>query len=164
MARLVYLPSICAESWQLWTVAGDGSCLRDYRFSPTKEIRQHSTGEIESMLEMPENYWETAPHITYMKSEFWREQISFKNEGLGLDPIEELMEGDGGHRLQSLFASRIKALLTEYQPNELAGFIAEWIKGFSHVVERDQFNHWDNSDASDRRDIEDGSSVSNHLN
>ncbi|WP_166831560.1 hypothetical protein [Thalassoroseus pseudoceratinae] len=156
MARLVYLQDVCPDSWQLWTVSGEGSCLRDYRFSPTKEERELSTSDIETMLTKPEHFWEMAPHISYKDTEFWREQISLKNASMSLAPIDDVTEGDGGHRLQSLFASRVKSLLTTGESNELTQFVVEWIEGFSHVVEREQFNHWDNTDATQHRNIEDG--------
>ena len=158
MARLVYLPSVCDKSWLLWTVAGQGSCLRDYRFSPLDEKRQHSTADIQAMLNMPGHYWEMARNETYKNGDFWREEISFKNQSMSLDPITNVMEGANGHRLQSLFSSRIKPLLADGPSHELERFIGKWISGFSHVVERDQFNHWDNSDASEYQNINYGSS------
>lgn len=156
MARLVFLPSICHDSWQLWTVSGEGSCLRDYRFSPTNKNRQLSTSEIEARLLEPGHFWEMAQHKSYKDTEFWREQISFKNASMSLAPIDNVTEGDGGHRLQSLFESRIKPFLSNGQIDQLTLFIGEWINGFSHVVEREQFNHWDNTDATGYRNVEDG--------
>lgn len=156
MARLVYLRDVCPDSWQLWTVSGEGSCLRDYRFSPTKEERKLSTRDIETMLTKQNHFWEMAPHISYKDTEFWREHISLKNASMSLATIDDVTEGDGGHRLQSLFASRIKSLLTTGESNELTQFVGEWVEGFSHVVEREQFNHWDNTDATQLRNIEDG--------
>jgi len=157
MARLVYLPSVCSDSWQLWTVRGDGSCLRDYRYNPPAENRGLSTSEIELMLEEPGHFWEMVPEKTYQNYRFWQEQISFKNVSMSLAPIDDVIQGETRHRLQDLFVEEIKEGLSTGQQDRLAMSIRRWLTGFAHVVvERDQFNHWDNTDATGYRGINDG--------
>ena len=145
MARLVYLPDVEADTWMMWTTSGQGSCLRDYRVAPRKEVRTFSTADIEAMLTRPDHFWEMAPHVSYKDDEFWQEQISFKNVESGLPPIDQVGEGDGRHKLLSLFTSQISPLLCEDRSEELRTTVARWIDGFKSVVERDQFNHFDNS-------------------
>lgn len=129
----------------LWTTSGEGSCLRDYRVAPTKEIRNFSRASIEAMIETPGHFWEMASHRTYKDTAFWRDQISFKNTESGLATIDLVNEGTTPQKLLSLFINQVSPLLTDERCDELPALVARWIDGFKAVVEREQFNHFDNS-------------------
>lgn len=153
MARLVFLPSFQPDTWLLWTVRGDGSCLRDFRFAPTKEERGFSTTQIESMLCQPGHYWEMGDGTKkHSDVDHWREQISFKNIEAGVSPIGEVADAGTGHRLLSLFVSQVAPLLNPDRLEELRVVINRWLDGFRHVVEKEQFNHWDNTDSTSASD------------
>lgn len=150
MARLVYLPSVEPASWLLWTTRGVGSCLRDFRVSPTREMRDRTTGEIEALLTAPGHYWEMAEEVSYKDDAFWRERISLKNVESGLPAVTAALATGGKQRLLSMFTAEVTPLLSENRAADLAAAVRRWADGFTHVVDKVQFNHWDNSDATGR--------------
>src|SRR5262249_16346722 len=135
----------------LWTIRGDGSCLRDYRFNPTKEKRDRSSDEINRLLDAPGHFWEMAEDISYKDSAFWREQISLKNVEMGLPSITSVEAAGGKQRLLTVVISDVVPLIDKNEASDLKSTIRRWVDGFAKIVNKEQFNHWDNSDATASR-------------
>jgi hypothetical protein len=99
------------------------------------------------MLTAPGHFWEMAPNVSYKEVDYWREQISIKNVESGLPPIGDVADAGTRHRLLSLFVSQITPMLKDGRSRELRETIDRWVSGFTQVVEKEQFNHFDNTDA-----------------
>jgi hypothetical protein len=91
-----------------------------------------------------------AEHVSYKDCVYWREQISLKNVEMGFPPITALEIVDGRQRLLSRFTAEVVPLLSENGLSDLEKTIRRWVEGFDKVVNKLQFNHWDNSDASSK--------------
>jgi hypothetical protein len=148
MARLVYLPTVERGSWLLWTISGVGSCLRDYRFNPTREMWDRSRDEIDRLLATPGHVWEMAEDISYTERDFWCEEIRMKNVETGLPSITSVKSGGAKQRLLAKFTSEVVPLIDKDDALNLKSVIWRWVDGFAKIVnKKEKFNRWDDDDA-----------------
>lgn len=149
MARLVYIPKLNSETWLHWSVKTTSSCLRDYRFEPPQKHRQYATQQVHELLDLDDSLWEmveNAPAVS--EKPYWREQISIKNAETGLPTIDHVNIQAGTQRLLDLFKGEVGKALAHDDAGILPGLLKRWEDNFACILQKTEFNHWDNKDVS----------------
>jgi hypothetical protein len=99
MANLVFLSQVSPEGWLHWARKGNASCLRDFRFSPLKKIRNYATTEIQALLQQPGNVVAAAPARAVTDTRFWSTLVSRLNKDIGAEQIRSLLAEGGCERV-----------------------------------------------------------------
>jgi hypothetical protein len=143
MSRLVYIKEIRSDGWLHWSFRNGSSELRDFRHSLPKLTRH----EIERLLARPGNCSEKAPRERVEEKKFWREHLGLRNIESG---FEEVPNPD---RLLDVFTNEAGPLLEDNNHRRLQIVFENWNRRFGCIVnrERPQFNHWDDTDAHEKR-------------
>ena len=147
MAHFVYIKQINEKSWLHWSPKAQSSCLRDFRKNP---IRNRSTAEIEALLELKGNYREQAPPVPYGNVEFWIGEIKLRNIASGFE------EPKAKKRLQDGFKMEVKKLITDSKKTDLRAVLHRWVSDLRKAQNKQDFNHWDNHDASPKFGLDKG--------
>lgn len=158
--KLVYIPSIQKDTWLLLSQRGRTVYLRDYSTGQPEIIRKTTVAEIDELLARPGAYSERVAvfnRVRVTSAEFWCEQIRSRN--VELDTVEHEKE----HRIQDELKRQCMPHIQAGRLQELRGVIGQWVRRFDVIQEREQFNHWDNDDASKHFSLDKGLGWQTHL-
>ena len=158
--QLVYIPSVRKNTWLLMSKRVNTVHLREYSDSGVEIIEKTSLKEVEDLLAQPDAYTERASIFNRVRVDsvaFWNEQIRVRN--LELNPSQAVKE----HRLQDEFKKQCKQFVKRQEIQELRGIFHEWISRFDDINDKEQFNHWDNDDASKQYRLDTGIGWTSYL-
>ncbi|WP_166820086.1 hypothetical protein [Thalassoroseus pseudoceratinae] len=118
------------------------------------------------MLDHADSREANAPYHSVTDHEFWRTELSNRNQASGLEPVEPSAGDDSGsddvetvivrlpaqtvpgYRLVDRFKSEVKPLIAHERTSELATLLESWRQRLACIKNKDHFNHWDDDDSS----------------
>lgn len=158
--QLVYIPSLRKHTWLLMSKRVNKVHLREYTDAGVEIIEKMHADRAEELLAQPNVHVEWIDRFSRVRVDsiaFWMEQIRFRNQEL--DNARETKV----HRLQDEFKRQCKPFIEQQQIQELRGIFREWIRRFDVINDKEQFNHWDNDDASKQHRLDTGIGWTSYL-
>lgn len=134
--------------------------IREYSDSGAEIIEKMHSDRAVELLAQPNAYVEWMDRFSRVRVDsiaFWKEQIRFRNQEL------ENAQEDKVRRLQDEFKRQCKPFIKRQQIQELRGLFREWVKRFDVINDKEQFNHWDNDDASKHNRLDTGIGWTSYL-
>ena len=151
--QLVFLPSICSDSFLLWSKLAGSVYLRDYREQRELVVHKTTVEEATSLLDQDGAVAEEVAVFNNIRKEevmFWESMIMLRNIKHGHAPFE------GETKLQAAFKAQCLDLLAAKKTQELRAVIEWWISNCETVTEKDRFNRFDDEDPAPPFDNETG--------
>lgn len=158
--QLVYMPSLRKDTWLLMSKRLNTVHIREYSESGVEIIEKMNLEKAENLLAQPNAYVErdaSFNRVSVDSIDFWNEQIRFRN--IELNDAKTKKE----HRLQDEFKKQCKPFIEQEQVQELRGIFRVWRDKFTQINDKEQFNHWDNDDASKHCRLDTGMGWTSYL-
>jgi hypothetical protein len=147
MAHLIYVPQINPNTFLHATHRGQATCLRDYSVgpcAPPREDRRLTHAQLQQLVRLPGNVSVPGEAVPWERTDFWHRRVAELNRsrGLGGSP-----PAAAAGRLLDAFHAEAAPHLAAADADGLRAVLRRWANGFTRVVEKAEFNHWDRTDA-----------------